>query len=247
MGTSGPGRPSKYSDALVEHILDQLMQGRSLFRICEDKGMPHRVTVIRWLADHADFATRYARARETQADYMDDLILETANNSTPETANADRVKILAYQWRAAKLQPKKYGDKQQVEASVNVTQGGIDAPPRPATIEDAEQWLIRRRKELAELDGPPAEQPQSAPRHEAPVRPSNYEPRFPSNESRPPNNEPPPSQHEPPHTPRWPSPRYPEKPQPTASWSEQQEADWQRQQERQERDPIGFRLPRLPR
>jgi hypothetical protein len=120
------------------------------------------------------------------------------------------------------------------EQTVHIV-GGIDSPPRPATIEDAEQWLIRRRKELAELDSPSAEPPQASPRYEAPVRPS---------------------QHEPPHTPRWPSPRYPEtpqsappppRPQTPATWTAQQEADWQRQQERQESEPIGFRMPRLPR
>jgi hypothetical protein len=50
------------------------------------------------------------RAREWQADYMDDLILDTANACTPESSSADKVKISAYQWRAAKLKPKFYGD-----------------------------------------------------------------------------------------------------------------------------------------
>jgi hypothetical protein len=63
------------------------------------------------------FATNIARAREMQADYMDDLILETANGCTGETAAADRVRIAAYQWRAAKLRPKVYGDKVQTELS----------------------------------------------------------------------------------------------------------------------------------
>ena len=53
------------------------------------------------------------RAREWQADYMDDLILETANDCTAETAQADRVKIGAYQWRAARLKPKVYGDRRE--------------------------------------------------------------------------------------------------------------------------------------
>ena len=48
---------------------------------------------------------------------MDDYVLETANASTAETAAADRVKISAYQWRAAKLRPKKYGDLQRLEHS----------------------------------------------------------------------------------------------------------------------------------
>lgn len=74
-------------------------------------GMPHRSTVIRWMADDERFATKCARAREAQADLMDDKILDVAEASTSETAASDRVKIAAYQWRASKLAPKKYGDK----------------------------------------------------------------------------------------------------------------------------------------
>jgi hypothetical protein len=105
------GRPSKYSDELADIICERLMDGKSLREICrDDDAMPHRITVIRWMAADPAFATKCAYAREEQGDYMDDLILETANACTPETAAADRVKIAAYQWRAAKLRPKKYGD-----------------------------------------------------------------------------------------------------------------------------------------
>jgi hypothetical protein len=45
---------------------------------------------------------------------MDDLIFDTAMACTPETAQADRVKISASQWRASKLAPKVYGDKSEV-------------------------------------------------------------------------------------------------------------------------------------
>lgn len=105
------GRPTLYSEELAERICEQLMRGLSLVKICDAEGMPDRVTVTRWLGKNEAFATQYARARETQADYMDDLILDVAAGVTPESANADRVRLAAYQWRAAKLAPKKYGDK----------------------------------------------------------------------------------------------------------------------------------------
>lgn len=123
------GRPSIFSDAIADRILEGLMDGRSLRQICTDKGMPDRVTVIRWMAAKEDFATKCAKARTVQADLMDDLILETAHNCTPATAQADKVKISAYQWRAAKLVPKRYGDK------VALT-GGDGGPIR--TLNEAE-------------------------------------------------------------------------------------------------------------
>jgi hypothetical protein len=73
--------------------------------------MPGLRTVFDWLDKDEGFRTKYARAREVQGDVMDDKILTTADNCTPETAHADRVKIDAYKWRASKLAPKKYGEK----------------------------------------------------------------------------------------------------------------------------------------
>jgi hypothetical protein len=114
------GRPSVFTEALADEICGRLSDGESLRRICEDAGMPNRRTVLRWLEADEAFASKYARARESQADLMDDLILDVAECCTPETAAADRVKIGAYQWRAAKLAPKKYGDKVDVQHSGQV-------------------------------------------------------------------------------------------------------------------------------
>lgn len=111
MADGQPGRPSDYTPELANHICELLETGDSLRQICARDGMPDRTTVTRWLDRHPQFAAKYARAREEQAEHMDDLILETANNCHEENAQAARVKIAAYQWRAAKLKPKKYGDR----------------------------------------------------------------------------------------------------------------------------------------
>ncbi len=105
------GRASDFTEELADRICDELMGGKSLVTICQADDMPHRVTVIRWMASNEAFATRCARAREAQADLMDDMILDVAMACTPESAPADRVRLSALQWRASKLQPKKYGDK----------------------------------------------------------------------------------------------------------------------------------------
>lgn len=120
----GAGRPSLYTSEIVDRICRELMEGKSLIKICDADDMPHRVTVVTWLGDpdKRDFLTRYACAKETQAEYMDDLILDVAHASTPESSPADRVKIAAFQWRAAKLQPKKYGDR--VHKEVTGADGG---------------------------------------------------------------------------------------------------------------------------
>lgn len=92
-------------------ICGEIAAGMSLKKICQQEGMPHRTTVLNWLDAYPEFASVYARARESQADVMDDLILEAAENVTAADANAMKVKIDAYKWRAGRLKPRVYGDK----------------------------------------------------------------------------------------------------------------------------------------
>lgn len=129
-GPKGYGRPSDYSEEISTAICDQLTEGKSLRSICSQDGYPHIVTVLRWLEAHPSFADRYARARELQADVMDAMILDVVANCTPETAQADRVKILGLQWRAAKLLPKRYGDKVTQEHTGDITLKVVTGVPR---------------------------------------------------------------------------------------------------------------------
>jgi hypothetical protein len=117
------GRPSDYSQEIAAVICERLVEGESLRKICADEAMPGRRTVLEWLEADEAFRAKYARAREAQADYMDDLILDTADACTAMSAMADRVKIGAYQWRAEKLKPKKYGPRLTTELS------GLDGGP----------------------------------------------------------------------------------------------------------------------
>lgn len=109
------GRPSSYTDEMADAICGAIAEGASLRQICELEGMPGRRTVLDWLEKHEDFRAKYARAREHQADVMDDLVLHVADTCDSENYQAARVKIAAYQWRASKLRPKVYGDKVQQE------------------------------------------------------------------------------------------------------------------------------------
>ncbi len=104
-------RPSKQTPEVEQQIIDGLMNGLSLVKVCEADNMPHRGTILRWFDADEAFAAKCARARTMQADLMDDRILDLIDNVTPESAQADRVKLAGLQWRAAKLAPKKYGDK----------------------------------------------------------------------------------------------------------------------------------------
>lgn len=103
------GRPALYSEEIAERVLDGLAEGKSLVEVCKDPDLPSVRTVMQWAADNDEFSQRYVRAREAQAEVMDDKILAAADKAK-EDPQAARVQIDAYKWRAAKLAPKKYGD-----------------------------------------------------------------------------------------------------------------------------------------
>jgi hypothetical protein len=96
------GRPSLYSEKLSESVLEGLAEGKSLVDVCKAAAMPSARTVLQWAADNTEFSQRYMRAREVQAEHMDNLIVETAKKAQDDP-QAARVQIDAYKWRAAKL------------------------------------------------------------------------------------------------------------------------------------------------
>lgn len=117
------GRPSSYKPEIADEICERMIEGEDLVQICKDDHMPARVTIYRWMEANPDFETRIARAREGLADYDASMIAEIARNTTKATAEGDRVRLAAYQWLAAKRAPKRWGDKIDVSAKVEVTSG----------------------------------------------------------------------------------------------------------------------------
>ena len=111
------------TDDLVNKILDGIIEGKSVRQICAADDMPHHITVQRWIANNEDFASKCARARELQADAIFEDMQEVADNGNPEDVQRAKLRVSTMQWRAAKLAPKRYGEKLQTEnnSNVNVT------------------------------------------------------------------------------------------------------------------------------
>lgn len=126
------GRPSDYTEEIADEICERIADGESLRSICLDDHMPNKSTVFRWLADpeRAVFATKYAYAREAQADSLVDEMTDIADDASNdwmerkdkdgnnigwqengEALRRSALRISSRQWIAEKLKPKKYGAK----------------------------------------------------------------------------------------------------------------------------------------
>lgn len=97
------------AQSFKDRVCLEIAEGKSLRSICEADDMPSAETIRVWLIEDGEFSVQYARAREEQADFYADAIIDIAD--TAKDANLARLQIDARKWKASKLQPKKYGDK----------------------------------------------------------------------------------------------------------------------------------------
>jgi hypothetical protein len=105
------GRPSIYTDAVVDAICERMIMGESLVKICADPQMPSRPTVYAWFDRHPEFHTKCARAREGLAEVFVDKIMTLADETTEANVQSQKVKISTAQWLAMKMAPRIYGDR----------------------------------------------------------------------------------------------------------------------------------------
>jgi hypothetical protein len=135
------GHPSKYKPEIFNAICDRISSSSdSLKKICLEFDIDH-LTFHRWLRERDDaeeLRKLYARAKEEQADFMMEEMLEIADDASRDTiikvgkggqeyeaenvewVNRSKLRVEARKWLAGKLRPKKWGDK----VDVDLTSGG---------------------------------------------------------------------------------------------------------------------------
>ena len=112
-----PKRPHPLDEGILDRICDGLIGGKSIVEVCAPEDMPHYTMVYRVMAKDEMFAKEIARAREAQQEAIIDETVAMADKATPVDWQVVKMQIWARQWRAAKLAPKKYGDRAQVEVT----------------------------------------------------------------------------------------------------------------------------------
>ena len=156
------GRPSLYTDNLVDEICARLASGEPMAKIVQSAHMPDSVTIYRWLREKPDFQQRYTDARKDGAhclaDQIQDIVdteplavFDEAGNKRYDAGSIahNRLRMDARKWLAAKYLPKVYGDK-------TILAGDADAPL--AVSVDFSTWeAMLKNAELAKQgDGQPS-------------------------------------------------------------------------------------------
>lgn len=133
------GRPTDFNEEIALLICERLADGESLKAMCAEDDMPARSTVFKWLSmpEHKPFLDMYTRAREEQADALFDEIIAISDDGTNdwmekkgsegevigyiengEALRRSALRIDARKWAAAKLLPRKYSEKFQIDSNI---------------------------------------------------------------------------------------------------------------------------------
>lgn len=130
---------AKKCDKVIDEILDQISGGKSLVGILKSKKeYPSYTAFMRWIDQDPKLVDKYARAKEEQADYLAEQILEIADDGSNDWMQSNdpnnpgykfngehhqrsRLRVDTRKWIASKLKPKKYGDKLDLDAKVNLS------------------------------------------------------------------------------------------------------------------------------
>lgn len=136
----------KNKDEVFNAICTDLSSSNiGLHHLCKKHGISH-VTFYEWIKD-VEMLNKYTRAREQQADFLADEIIQIADDSSNDTktiikgdeaieventewTNRSKLRVEARKWIAAKLKPKKYGDKVEIDnqISINKLPDWLNAP-----------------------------------------------------------------------------------------------------------------------
>ena len=101
---------------LIDPILDAIANGVPMRQACKDKDVAHS-TFLKIVTDDKVLFDRYARARTAQASWLFDSIGTIEEDTLDGKIDPQVAKVVidSRKWRLAKLHPKEYGDRSQVD------------------------------------------------------------------------------------------------------------------------------------
>ena len=125
------GRPTDYSEKLAKEICDALCNSPRGLNYHADKNShwPASSTIRRWIAENEIFRDMYAKAKQEQADFMFDEMIDVAYDDSKdhkviidekghekiicvsEMVNRSRLKVDTLKHQTERLNMRKYGDQ----------------------------------------------------------------------------------------------------------------------------------------
>jgi len=119
---------------LISKIISEIADGKSLRETCRELNAKPS-NFLRWIESSPLLVEQYARAMQIRSDIIFDEILDIADDGSndlmtiqkgdesyemenKEVTNRSKLRVDARKWVLAKMQPKKYGDKMEIEQTI---------------------------------------------------------------------------------------------------------------------------------
>ena len=106
-----------YNEVYGHLIVEKIIEGESLAKICALPGMPSIATLAKWRARHADFDHAIDKAFELRAERAHDKIMDSVEDEgilSKEMVAGAQHKFNKLKWLAAVGNPDRYGQKTTV-------------------------------------------------------------------------------------------------------------------------------------
>lgn len=119
------GRPTIYSKEMAEKVCTAIASHAMGYEKLSEKypELPCEQTIQNWIHKHFEFLGLYLQAKEAQSHILLDKTIDIANRDQYEEdsllkINRDKLKIDTFKFNAVRLNTKHYGDKKQIDATV---------------------------------------------------------------------------------------------------------------------------------
>jgi hypothetical protein len=132
---------TKFTIELFDSICNDIAYSdKGLVNVCKKHDINAK-SFYDWVSDNVELSNKYARAREMQADYLADQIIDISDETTNDTIKTEagleltnheaiarsRLRVDARKWKASKLYPKKYADR--IDSDLTSKGESINLPP----------------------------------------------------------------------------------------------------------------------
>ena len=140
----------------MDAVCSWLAKGKSMLWSCKHVGVDPK-TVYKWIRTDPVYATAYQNAKEDAADQLADEIIELSDTALDLDENGKidsgrvnqlRLQVDARKWVAAKLKPKRYGERLTTEHTGPGGQSIMVITGVPLTLDTAPPLAIAAPKPM---------------------------------------------------------------------------------------------------
>lgn len=112
---------SEYGDELYDIILSRLTMEKegTPYQICTRLGI-HWGGLLAWIGNDPERQEKFKFAMEVRAHMLAEDALIIADKAKPKTVNVAKLQVDTRKWMASRLNPKQFGEKQEVNHSGTV-------------------------------------------------------------------------------------------------------------------------------